>query len=159
MRLIYNLKQLEQIKNKSYYVRKNHLWDKLSKEQKQELVFKYIDNISIEVDKKKNVFIKKININKKEINNIGYLFRENCFDLVINSNDKNLILSNYKSKEDIDSYVKSLSEFYKIEQNNLNINSINLEELGQKNSLLQIIPNKKESRLDKENLTLLSINA
>ena len=159
MRLIYNLKQLEQIKNKSYYVRKNHLWDKLSKEQKQELVFKYIDNISIEVDKKKNVFIKKININKKEINNIGYLFRENCFDLVVNSNDKNLILSNYNSKEDIDNYIKSLSEFYKIKQNNLNIDSINLEELGQKNSLLQIIPNKKESKFDKESLTLLSINA
>lgn len=158
MRLIYNLKQLEQIKNKSYYARKNHLWNKLSKEQKQELVFKYIDNISIEVDKKKNISIKKININKKEINNIGYLFRENCFDLVINSNDKNLILSNYKSKEDIDSYVKSLSEFYKIKQNNLNINSINLEELGQKNSLLQIIPNKKQSRFDQESLTLLSIN-
>lgn len=159
MRLIYNLKQLEQIKNKSYYVRKNHLWDKLSKEQKQELVFKYIDNISIEVDKKKNVSIKKININKKEINNIGYLFRENCFDLVVNSNDKSLILSNYNSKEDIDNYIKSLSEFYKIKQNNLNIDSINLEELGQKNSLLQIIPNKKESKFDKENLTLLSINA
>ncbi len=159
MRLIYNLKQLEQIKNKSYYVRKNHLWDKLSKEQKQELVFKYIDNISIEVDKKKNVSIKKININKKEINNIGYFFRENCFDLVVNSNDKSLILSNYNSKEDIDNYIKSLSEFYKIKQNNLNIDSINLEELGQKNSLLQIIPNKKESKFDKENLTLLSINA
>ncbi len=159
MKLIYNLKQLEQIKNKSYYVRKNHLWDKLSKEQKQELVFKYIDNISIEVDKKKNVFIKKININKKEINNIGYLFRENCFDLVINSNDKSLILSNFNSKDDIDSYIKSLSEFYKIKQNNLNIDSINLEELGQKNSLFQIIPNKKESRFDEESLTLLSINA
>lgn len=65
MRLIYNLKQLEQIKNKSYHVRKNHLWDKLSKEQKQELVFKYIDNIGIEFDKNKNVSIKKININKK----------------------------------------------------------------------------------------------
>ena len=159
MRLIYNLKQLEQIKNKSYYVRKNHLWDKLSKEQKQELIFKYIDNISIEVDKKKNVSIKKININKKEINNIGYLFRKNCFDLVVNSNDKSLILSNYNSKEDIDNYIKSLSEFYKIKQNNLNIDSINLEELGQKNNLLQIIPNKKESKFDKENLTLLSINA
>lgn len=159
MRLIYNLKQLEQIKNKSYYVRKNHLWDKLSKEQKQELVFKYIDNIRIEVDKKKNVSIKKININKKEINNIGYLFRENCFDLVINSNDKSLILSNYNSKDDIDNYIKSLSEFYKITQNNLNIDSVNLEELNQKNSLFQIIPNKKESRFDKESLTLLSINA
>ena len=158
MRLIYNLKQLEQIKNKSYYVRKNHLWDKLSKEQKQELVFKYIDNISIEVDKKKNVSINKININKKEISNIGYLFRENCFDLVINSNDKSLILSNYNSKGDIDNYIKSLSEFYRIKQNNLNIDSINLEELGQKNSLLQIIPNKKQSRFDQESLTLLSIN-
>ena len=159
MRLIYNLKKLEQIKNESYYVRKNHLWDKLSKEQKQELVFKYIDNISIEVDKKKNVSIKKININKKEINDIGYLFRENCFDLVVNSNDKNLILSNYKSKEDIDSYIKSLSEFYKITQNNLNINSINLEELNQSSDVLQIIPNKKESKFNKESLTLLSINA
>ena len=159
MRLIYNLKQLEQIKNKSYYVRKNHLWDKLSKEQKQELVFKYIDNISVEVDKKKNVSIKKININKKEINNIGYLFRENCFDLLVNSNDKNLILSNYKSKEEIESYVKSLSEFYKIKQNNLNIDSINLEELNQSSDVLQIIPSKKESKFDKESLTLLSINA
>ena len=136
---------------------KNKLWDKLPKEQKQELVFKYIDNISIEIDKKKNVSIKKININKKEIKNIGYMFRENCFDLVINSNDKNLILSNYKSKEDIESYIKSLSEFYKIKQ--INFNSINLEEFNKDNSLLQIIPNKKEDRFDKETLTLLSINA
>lgn len=157
MRLIYNLKQLEQIKNKSYYVRKNHLWDKLSKEQKQELVFKYIDNISIKVDKKKNVSIKKININKKEINNIGYLFRENCFDLVVNSNDKSLILSSYNSKEDIESYIKSLSEFYKIKQSNFN--SINLEEFNKDNDVLQMIPNKKESRFEKESLTLLSINA
>ena len=158
MRLIYNLKQLEQIKNKSYYVRKNHLWDKLSKEQKQGLVFKYIDNISIEVDKKKNVSIKKININKKEINNIGHLFRENCFDLVVDSNDKSLILSNYNSKADLDSYIKSLSKFYKIKQNNLNIDSINLEKLNQNNVVLQIIPNKKESRFNKESLTLLSIS-
>lgn len=157
LRLIYNLKQLERIKYKSYHVRKNKLWDKLPKEQKQELVFKYIDNISIEIDKKKNVSIKKININKKEIKNIGYMFRENCFDLVINSNDKNLILSNYKSKEDIESYIKSLSEFYKIKQ--INFNSINLEEFNKDNSLLQIIPNKKEDRFDKETLTLLSINA
>lgn len=159
MRLIYNLKQLEQIKYKSYHVRKNKLWDKLPKEQKQELVFKYIDNISIEIDKKKNVSIKKININKKEIKNIGYMFRENCFDLVINSNDKNIILSNYQSNEDIENYTKSLSKFYKINQRNLNINSLNLEELNKDNNLIQIIPNKKDKRFDKETLTLLSINA
>lgn len=158
MRLIYNLKQLEKMKDKSYYVRKNNLWNKLSKEQKQELVFKYIDNISIEIDKKKNVSIKHININKKEIKNIGYLFRENCFDLIVNSNDKNLILSNYQSKEDINSYIKSLSEFYKIKQSNLNIKSLNLEKLNLDNNLLHIIPNKKDNKFDKETLTLLSIN-
>ena len=157
MRLIYNLKQLEQIKYKSYYVRKNHLWDKLSKEQKQELVFKYIDNIKIEIDKKKNVSIKNININEKEIKNIGYMFRENCFDLVINSNDKDFILSNYQSKEDINNYIKSLSEFYKINQNNLNMDSINLESLNKGNDLLQIIPNKKEARFNRGKFTLLQI--
>ena len=158
MRLIYNLKQLEQIKYKSYYVRKNKLWDKLLKEQKQELVFKYIDNISIEIDKNKNVTIKQININEKEIKNIGYMFRENCFDLVVNSNEKSIILSNYKSKEDIENYIKSLSEFYKINKSNINIKSFSLEELNKDNNLSQIIPNKKDNRFDKENLTLLSIN-
>lgn len=87
------------------------------------------------------------------------MFRENCFDLVINSNDKNLILSNYQTNEDMEKYIKSLSEFYKINQSNLNIKLFNLEELNQDNNLLQIIPNKKEDRFDKETLTLLSINA
>ena len=86
------------------------------------------------------------------------MFRKNCFDLVVNSNDKSLILSNYNSREDIDSYIKSLSEFYKIKQSNLNIDSINLEVLNKRNSLLQIIPNKKEDRFDKKNLTLLSLS-
>lgn len=159
MRFIYNLRQLEQIKKKSYYVRKNRLWDILPKEQKQEIVFKYIDNVRIEIDKKKNVSIKKININKKEIENIGYMFRENCFDILINTNDKNIILSNYQTNEDMEKYIKSLSEFYKINQSNLNIKTLNLEELNKDNNLLQIIPNKKDNRFDKETLTLLSINA
>lgn len=159
MRFIYNLRQLEQIKKKSYYVRKNRLWDILPKEQKQEIVFKYIDNVRIEIDKKKNVSIKKININKKEIENIGYMFRENCFDILINTNDKNIILSNYQTNEDMEKYIKSLSEFYKINQSNLNIKTLNLEELNKDNNLLQIIPNKKDNRFDKQTLTLLSINA
>ena len=87
------------------------------------------------------------------------MFRENCFDILINSNDKNIILSNYQSNEDMEKYIKSLSEFYKINQSNLNIKSFNLEELNQDNNLLQIIPNKKDKRFDKETLTLLSINA
>lgn len=87
------------------------------------------------------------------------MFRQNCFDVLINSNDKNIILSNYQTNEDMEKYIKSLSEFYKINQSNLNIKSLNLEELNKDNNLLQIIPNKKDNRFDKETLTLLSINA
>ena len=86
------------------------------------------------------------------------MFRENCFDVLINSNDKNIILSNYQTNEDMEKNIKSLSEFYKINQNNLNIKSLNLEELNKDNNLLQIIPNKKDNRFDKEILTLLSVN-
>lgn len=87
------------------------------------------------------------------------MFRQNCFDILINSNDKNIILSNYQTNEDMEKYIKSLSELYKINQSNLNIKSLNLEELKKENNLLQIIPNKKDNRFDKETLTLLSINA
>ena len=59
----------------------------------------------------------------------------------------------------MEKYIKSLSEFYKITQSNLNVDFINLKELNQKNSLLQIISNKKQSKFDQESLTLLSINA
>ena len=58
----------------------------------------------------------------------------------------------------MEKYIKSLSEFYKINQSNLNIKSLNLEELNKDNNLSQIISNKKYNRFDKENLILLSIN-
>ena len=47
----------------------------------------------------------------------------------------------------MEKYIKLLSEFYKINQGNLNIKSLNLEEIN------------KDNRFDKETLTLLSINA
>lgn len=87
------------------------------------------------------------------------MFRENCFDILINSNDKNIILSNYQTNEDMERYIKSLSEFYKINQSDLNIKSLNLKDLNKDNNLIQIIPNKKDNRFDKETLTLLSIDA
>lgn len=85
------------------------------------------------------------------------MFRQNCFDFFIDSNEKNIILSNYHSNEDIENYIKSLSS-NKINQNNLNIKSLNLKELNLNNNLLQIISNKKDNRFDKETLTLLTIN-
>ena len=157
LNLYYNLLQLEKMKYKSYYVRKNGLWNKLTKEQKSKLIMKYIDSIEIE-KVKEEIVIKKININKKEIMNIGYMFRNDCFDMIININDRDIILSNEKTKDDIDKYINSLSKFYNISPVTIEKDKLNLGELDNNNNILQIIPNKKNHKFDKDKYTLLLIN-
>lgn len=157
LRLYNNLFQLEKMKYKSYYVRKNGLWNKLTKEQKAELITKYIDSIEIE-KKKDEIIIKKININKKEIQNIGYMFRNDCFDMAVNINDRDVILSNERTKEDITKYIESLSKFYKIAPITIEKEKLDIARLSN-NSLLQIIPNKKENKFEKDKYTLLQISA
>ena len=157
LNLYYNLFQLEKMKYKSYYARKNGLWNKLTKEQKSKLIMKYIDSIEIE-KVKDEIVIKKININKKEIMSIGYMFRNDCFDMAININDRDIILSNEKTKNDIDKYINSLSKFYNISPITIEKDKLNLDELDNDNNLLQIIPNKKNHKFDKDKYTLLLIN-
>ena len=149
LNLYYNLLQLEKMKYKSYYTRKNGLWNKLTKEQKSKLIMKYIDSIEIE-KVKDEIVIKKININKREIMNIGYMFRNDCFDMAININDRDIILSNEKTNDDIDKYINSLSKFYNISPIIIEKDKLNLEELDNDNNLLQIIPNKKNHKFDKD---------
>ena len=157
LKLYNNLFQLEKLKYKSYYVRKNGLWNKLTKEQKAELIKKYIDFVEIEKIKDE-IVIKKININKKEIANIGYMFRNDCFDMIININEKDIILSNEKKKEDIDKYITSLNRFYKIKPITIEKDKLDIDNLPNE-SLLQIIPNKKQNKFDKCKYTLLQISS
>jgi len=157
LNLYYNLLQLEKMKYKSYYARKNGLWNKLTKEQKSKLIMKYIDSIEIE-KVKDEIVIKKININKKEIMSIGYMFRNDCFDMAININDRDIILSNEKTKNDIDKYINSLSKSYNISPITIEKDKLNLGELDNNNNILQIIPNKKNHKFDKDKYTLLLIN-
>lgn len=157
IRLVSTLKEIEKLKDKSYYVRKNGLWNKLTKEQKYDLINKYIDNIEVSKDKEE-IIIKNININSKELENFGYLFRNDCFDMIINIDNQDLILSNEKTKEQVNEYIKSLSEFYKIRSTIIDKELLNIDDI-RKDNLLQIIPNKKENKFEKDSLTLLSTNA
>jgi len=89
--------------------------------------------------------------------NIGYMFRNDCFDMAININDRDIILSNEKTKKDIDKYITSLSKFYNISSITIKKDKLNIEELNN-NNFLQIIPNKKNHKFDKDKYTLLLIN-
>ena len=90
--------------------------------------------------------------------NIGYMFRNDCFDMAININDRDIILSNEKTKQDIDKYINSLSKFYNISPITIEKDKLNLDELDNNKNPLQIIPNKKNHKFDKDKYTLLLIN-
>ena len=85
------------------------------------------------------------------------MFRNDCFDMVVSINEKDIILSNEKAKEDINKYISSLSKYYKINSITIDKEKIDISNLNS-NSVLQVIPNKKQNKFDKEKYTLLQIN-
>ena len=85
------------------------------------------------------------------------MFRNDCFDMVVNINEKEIILSDEKAKEDINKYISSLSKYYKINSITIDKEKFDINNLSS-NSVLQIIPNKKQSKFDKDTYTLIQIN-
>lgn len=77
--------------------------------------------------------------------------------MVISINEQDIILSNEKTKEQINEYIKSLSEFYKISSTTIDKELLNLDNIKNEN-ILKIIPNKNENKFEKNSLTFLSIN-
>lgn len=158
METIFNLKEIEKMKIKSDYVKENNLWNKLSKEQKQYLINKYIDEIEINIDKNYNVSILNILFNKNEIENIGYMFRNDCFDMLININDRDIILSNYKNESETKNYISSLRNFYKVTETEIEGELFDINDYSD-NEIIQIIPQEKDNKFEKNKFTILQIGA
>ena len=155
---IFNLKEIEKMKLKSTYVKEHNTWNLLTTEQKQYLINKYIDEIEIDIDQNFNVSIVNVIFNKNEIENIGYMFRNDCFDMIVNINERDIILSNYKKQEEINSYISNLRNFYNIKETVIqadyfDINDFNNEEI------IQVIPQKKNIKFEKNKYTILQIGA
>ena len=128
----------------------------MSQEQKQYIINKYIDEIEINSDNNNNVSILNIIFNKNEIENIGYMFRNDCFDMIVDACDRDIILSNTKSEEETKSYISTLRNFYNIKETTiqadlLDINSFNMDDI------IQIIPQEKSSKFEKNKFTILQI--
>lgn len=158
METIFNLKEIEKMKAKSDYVKKNNLWNKLSKDQKQYLINKYVDEIEIDVDKDYNVSILNIIFNKNEIENIGYMFRTDCFDMIINVENRDIILSNYKNEKQKQSYISTLRNFYKIKETEIIGELFDIKNFS-KDEIIQIIPQEKDNKFEKNKFTILQIGA
>ena len=153
---IFNIKEIEKMKMKSEYVTSHNLWKKLDSSQKYYIINKYIDEIKIDIDKKYNVSINDIIFNKNEIENIGYMFRSDCFDMIINIDERDAILSNYKNEFKTQEYIESLREFYNIKETTIQADLFNINEYD-KDNIIQIIPQERKTKFEKNKFTILEI--
>lgn len=117
---------------------------------------KYIDEIEIDVDKDYNVSIANIVFNKNEIENIGYMFRNDCFDMIVNINERDIILSNYKNEQEKNDYVYNLRNFYNIKETTIQADLFDINSFND-DDVIQIIPQEKKSKFDKNIFTILQI--
>ena len=155
--ILFNLKEIEKKKQKADYVKTKNLWNKLTREQKQFLINKYIEEIEVSIDKDYNVSINNIIFSKNEIEKIGYMFRSDIFDMVINVNERDIILSNYKSAEEISSYLNELKNFYKIKETTIPANQLDITTI-KTDDVIHIIPQETKSKFDKDKYTILQIS-
>ena len=153
---IFNIKEIEKMKMKSEYVKSHNLWKKLDSSQKYYIINKYIDEIKIDIDKNYNVSINDIIFNKNEIENIGYMFRSDCFDMIINIDERDAILSNYKNEFKTQEYIESLREFYNIKETTIQADLFNINEYD-KDNIIQIIPQERKTKFEKNKFTILEI--
>lgn len=154
----FNLKEIEKIKIKSDYVKQNNLWMELTQEQKQYIINKYIDEFEVKIDKEHNVTITNIIFNKNEIENIGYMFRNDCFDMIINVEDRDLIISNYKNKEETENYINTLRNFYNVKETEIDGELFDINEFSF-DEVIQIIPQQKKNKFGKNKFKILQIEA
>lgn len=154
--LFFNIKEIEKLKLKSEYVKEHNLWSKLNQEQKQYIINKYIDEIEISSDNNHNVSILNVIFNKNEIENIGLMFRNDCFDMIVNAEERDVILSSVKNEEETKSYITALRNFYNIKETTIQTDLFDITKFNS-DEVIQIIPQGRKSKFDKTKFTLLQI--
>ena len=145
--------ELEIIKNKIKELEK--LQETESNKEDIEFMFN-LKEIVFEIDKKSKVVIKNIIFNQNEIENIGYMFRNDCFDLVFNIDERNIIMTNIKTKEETNEYVNNLRHYYHIKETTIEAPLFDISKYNQ-NDIIQIIPQEKKNKFEKNKIKILEI--
>ena len=85
------------------------------------------------------------------------MFRNDCFDMVINVNKRDIILSDMQKESDTISYITSLRNFYNVEEITINEEEFNLDIFNNEDDIIQIIPQEKDKKFNKNKYTILKI--
>ena len=84
------------------------------------------------------------------------MFRNDCVDMIVNIDERDAILSNYKNEQEKNEYITTLRNFYNIKETTIVGDIFDIKDL-KTDDVIQIIPQEKSSKFDKNKFTILQI--
>ena len=75
--------------------------------------------------------------------------------MVVDLNDKDIILSDVKNEKQTKAYIEALRNFYNINETIIESESFDINEFN--DGIIQIIPQEKKNKFDKNKFTILQI--
>ena len=84
------------------------------------------------------------------------MFRSDCFDMIVNIEERDIILSNIKNKDETDNYIETLRNFYNIKETTIQADLFDITKFST-DDVIQIILQEKSSKFDKNKFTILQI--
>lgn len=150
------IKEIRKRHSNTYYSEAIDIWNQLDKDQKRIIVADYVDKIEINIDSKRNVKVTNIKFREKKIFNLAFMMKEQLMDMTIKKDEKNILISQTKTKKEIDEFIKSLQKYYKVNVMEVEIDDIKLEKLDS-NKVVKIMPIKNTTLYKKQKYTIITI--
>jgi len=150
------IKEIQKRQSSNYFSSSEDIWCRLSKEEKRLIVADFIEDMEIKVDKKKNVTITNIKFRESKVFNLVYMMREKLMDMVIEKDNRNILVSSPQTKYEIDDFIKKLEKKYDIKTLEVSIDDIEFESMDA-NKVVKIMPIKNTSTYNKQKFRIITI--
>lgn len=152
-----DLSRIENIKNKRKSRIDTAFWNSQSKEEKQKLIMRYIEDIYVSRSGE-DLKITNINFRKSFVNELYETFTNNGVDIFINLTDENnnsivSNLSNAKTRKEVNDYVERLRKYYDIDYYETILNDDGVFECMKedRSKMLKVIVLKDDDKIIKPN--------
>ena len=84
------------------------------------------------------------------------MFRNDCFDMVVKIDERDIILSSVKSNDETHNYIDMLRKFYNIKETTIQAELFDITQY-EHDEIVQIIPQEKKNKFEKNKYTILQI--
>ena len=142
------LTEIEKRKSISYLARTKYTWSQLTQEAKQMIIEDYIEEIAIDIkiDKdaimpcdRKVITLKHISFNEQKIEDMAFMFRENILDAIVKVKEKNMLVSNLMTHEEIDKFIDEIRTKESIRTIQVSVNDIDWNKIDT-DKVVRIMP-------------------